>query len=38
MRQFVTYGGGGASPWSLSSQAAFDLFKRDRQAGNLDHL
>lgn len=29
MRQFVTYGGGGASPWSLSSQAAFDLFKRD---------
>jgi hypothetical protein len=27
MRQFVTYGGGGASPWSLSSQAAFDLFK-----------
>jgi hypothetical protein len=28
MRQFVTYGGGGASPWSLSSQAAFDLFKQ----------
>lgn len=27
MRQFVTYGGGGASPWSLASQAAFDLFK-----------
>ncbi|MGV7209131.1 TonB-dependent receptor [Oxalobacteraceae bacterium A2-2] len=27
MRQFVTYGGGGVSPWSLSSQAAFDLFK-----------
>jgi hypothetical protein len=27
MRQFVTYGGGGASPWSLSSQSAFDLFK-----------
>ena len=27
MRQFVTYGGGGASPWSLSSQGAFDLFK-----------
>jgi hypothetical protein len=28
MRQFVTYGGGGASPWSLSSQGAFDLFKK----------
>ena len=27
MRQFVTYGGGGASPWSLASQAAFDLFR-----------
>ncbi|NVM77685.1 hypothetical protein FHW83_003508 [Duganella sp. SG902] len=27
MRQFVTYGGGGVSPWSLSSQGAFDLFK-----------
>jgi hypothetical protein len=27
MRQFVTYGGGGNSPWSLSSQPAFDLFK-----------
>jgi iron complex outermembrane receptor protein len=27
MRQFVTYGGGGNSPWSLSSQAVFDLFK-----------
>jgi iron complex outermembrane receptor protein len=27
MRQFITYGGGGNSPWSLSSQAAFDLFK-----------
>ncbi|TFW18725.1 TonB-dependent receptor [Duganella callida] len=27
MRQFVTYGGGGVSPWSLSSQPAFDLFK-----------
>ena len=27
MRQFVTYGGGGNSPWSLGSQAAFDLFK-----------
>ncbi|MFC5511672.1 TonB-dependent receptor [Massilia jejuensis] len=27
MRQFVTYGGGGNSPWSLSSQAAFDYFK-----------
>jgi iron complex outermembrane receptor protein len=27
MRQFVTYGGGGNSPWSLSSQAAFDYFR-----------
>jgi iron complex outermembrane receptor protein len=27
MRQFVTYGGGGNSPWSLSTQRAFDLFK-----------
>ena len=27
LRQFVTYGAGGASPWSLASQAAFDLFK-----------
>ncbi|NRR34385.1 TonB-dependent receptor plug domain-containing protein [Oxalobacteraceae bacterium] len=27
MRQFVTYGGGGASPWSLASQPAFELFK-----------
>jgi len=27
MRQFVTYGGGGNSPWSLSSQPAFEYFK-----------
>ena len=27
LRQFVTYGAVGASPWSLSNQAAFDLFK-----------
>ena len=27
MRQFVTYGGGGASPWSLASQQAFNLFR-----------
>lgn len=27
MRQFVTYGGGGSSPWSLSTQGAFNLFK-----------
>lgn len=27
LRQFVTYGGGGNSPWSLPSQAAFDYFK-----------
>jgi len=28
MRQFITYGAGGLSPWSLGSQAAFDLFKQ----------
>ncbi|MBB6253743.1 TonB-dependent receptor [Nitrospirillum iridis] len=28
VRQYITYGLGGASPWSLGSQAAFDLFKR----------
>jgi hypothetical protein len=27
MRQFMTYGAGGPSPWSLASQAGFDLFK-----------
>lgn len=27
VRQFVTYGAVGASPWSLASQSAFDLFK-----------
>jgi iron complex outermembrane receptor protein len=27
LRQFVTYGGGGNSPWSLGSQEAFDYFK-----------
>ena len=27
-RQFITYGAGGLSPWSLGSQAAFDRFKR----------
>ncbi len=27
MRQFVTYGAVGPSPWSLSSQSAFDLFR-----------
>ena len=27
LRQFMTYGAGGLSPWSLGSQAAFDLFK-----------
>ena len=31
MRQFVTYGAGGASPWSLASQSAFDLFKNTAQ-------
>jgi iron complex outermembrane receptor protein len=28
LRQFVTYGGGGNSPWSLASQPAFDYFKQ----------
>lgn len=28
LRQYMTYGAGGASPWSLSSQAAFDYFKQ----------
>ena len=27
LRQFVTYGAGGNSPWSLASQPAFDYFK-----------
>lgn len=31
LRQFVTYGAGGPSPWSLASQAAFDLFKRSAE-------
>ena len=31
LRQFVTYGAGGLSPWSLSSQAAFDLFAATAQ-------
>ncbi len=31
LRQFVTYGAGGLSPWSLSSQAAFDLFAASAQ-------
>ncbi|MDE1150143.1 MAG: TonB-dependent receptor [Azospirillaceae bacterium] len=28
LRQYMTYGLGGASPWSLGNQAAFDLFKK----------
>lgn len=28
LRQFITYGAVGASPWSLNNQSAFDLFKR----------
>ncbi|MCQ8241357.1 TonB-dependent receptor [Rhizosaccharibacter radicis] len=28
VRQYMTYGAGGLSPWSLGSQQAFDLFKR----------
>jgi hypothetical protein len=28
MKQYMTYGAGGPSPWSLSSQVAFDYFKQ----------
>ena len=28
MRQLLVYGAGGASPWSLGTQAAFELFKQ----------
>lgn len=28
LRQFIVYGASGPSPWSLGSQAAFDLFKK----------
>jgi hypothetical protein len=28
LRQFINYGAAGFSPWSLGSQAAFDLFKQ----------
>ena len=31
VRQFINYGAGGLSPWSLSSQAAFNLFKNTVQ-------
>jgi hypothetical protein len=31
LRHFQTYGGGGLSPFSLGSQAAFDNFKRDAE-------
>ncbi len=31
LRQFITYGAVGASPWSLNSQSAFDLFKRSAE-------
>ncbi len=31
IRQFINYGAGGLSPWSLSSQAAFDLFSKTVQ-------
>jgi hypothetical protein len=31
LRHFQTYGGGGLSPFSLGSQAAFDIFKRDAE-------
>jgi len=29
MRQFITYGAGGLSPWSLGSQSLFDAFKQN---------
>jgi len=28
-RQFITYGAGGLSPWSMGTQAAFDAFKQN---------
>lgn len=31
VRQFITYGAGGLSPWSLGSQDAFNLFKATAQ-------
>lgn len=31
LRQFITYGAVGASPWSLNNQSAFDLFKRSAE-------
>lgn len=31
LRQFITYGAVGASPWSLNNQSAFDLFKRNAE-------
>lgn len=36
LRQFVTYGAVGPSPWSLSNQSAFDLFKRTAQPETAD--
>lgn len=36
LRQFVTYGAVGPSPWSLSNQSAFDLFKRSAQPETAD--
>lgn len=32
LRQFITYGAVGASPWSLNSQSAFELFKRTAES------
>ena len=36
LRQFVTYGAVGPSPWSLNNQSAFDLFKRTAQPETAD--
>lgn len=36
LRQFVTYGAVGPSPWSLSSQSAFELFKKTAKPETSD--
>nr|WP_315476079.1 TonB-dependent receptor plug domain-containing protein [uncultured Undibacterium sp.] len=38
LRQFITYGAVGASPWSLNNQSAFDLFKRTAEPETAIHF
>nr|WP_315468817.1 TonB-dependent receptor [uncultured Undibacterium sp.] len=38
LRQFITYGAVGASPWSLNNQSAFDLFKRTAEPETAMHF